>query len=89
MRDDSNYFRYQLHKINKIYKNKVGNYKITFAYLWLERWKALIVSWNWNNTINLEVICTKLQNNFDLLMTYQVQGSETISKLELKSLVEN
>ena len=37
MRDDSNYFRYQLHKINKIYKNKVGNYKITFAYLWLER----------------------------------------------------
>ena len=34
---DSNYFGYQLHAINKIYKNKVTNYKITFTYLWLER----------------------------------------------------
>ena len=37
---DSNYFGYQLHAINKIYKNKVTNYKITFTYLWLERSKV-------------------------------------------------
>ena len=29
--------------------------------------------------INLELICTKLQNNFDLLTTYLIKSSEILS----------
>ena len=80
MRNDSNQYDYQLCTINKVCESKDTNYKITFTYLWLERSKVPRTPGNLREkNINLEIICTKLQNNFDLLTTYLIKSSEILS----------